>query len=178
MPKSNRKDKQERFVEEYLVDLNATKAAERAGYSKASARSIGHELLTKPDIQNEIAAAKAARSKRTAITQEKVLRELARIAFVDLRRAYVAGGQLKEPSDLPSDMAHAIASIEVDELFEGRGKNREPVGYTRKVRFHSKVRALEILLEHLGETDASKEEPRSFIDLVMRAREAKKKRGE
>ena len=73
--------KQERFVQEYLVDLNATQAALRAGYSEKTARSIGAENLSKPDIEKAIADALEARRLRTEITQDRVLEELAAIAF-------------------------------------------------------------------------------------------------
>jgi hypothetical protein len=75
--------KQQRFVEEYLVDLNATAAAIRAGYSEKTARSIGHELLSKPEIQAAIEAALAERSKRTEITADDVLQRLWSIASAD-----------------------------------------------------------------------------------------------
>ena len=87
--------KQKRFVEEYLLDLNATQAAIRAGYSPDTAREIGCENLTKPDISRAIAKAMAERSRRTGINQDRVVRELAKIAFVnasdviDLKRATV-----------------------------------------------------------------------------------------
>jgi phage terminase small subunit len=71
--------KQQRFVEEYLIDLNATQAAIRAGYSAETARSIGSENLTKPDIQEAIATAMDERSKRTEITQDYVLQGICRI---------------------------------------------------------------------------------------------------
>jgi phage terminase small subunit len=71
--------KQRRFVEEYLIDLNATQAAIRAGYSEDTARSIASENLTKPDIQEAIARAMDARSKRTEITQDYVLQGICRI---------------------------------------------------------------------------------------------------
>jgi len=74
---------QARFVEEYLVDLNATQAAIRAGYSEKTARSIGCENLTKPNIAAAVAAGQAARSARVAITQDDVLRELWGIASAD-----------------------------------------------------------------------------------------------
>ena len=76
--------KQERFVQEYLVDLNATQAALRAGYSEKTARSIGAENLSKPDIEKAIADALEARRLRTEITQDRVLEELAAIAFAPL----------------------------------------------------------------------------------------------
>ena len=73
--------KQERFIQEYLIDLNATQAALRAGYSKNTAGSIGVENLTKPLIMVEITKGKEKLSKRTEITQERVLREYAVLAF-------------------------------------------------------------------------------------------------
>lgn len=74
-------EKQKRFCEEYLVDLNATQSAIRAGYSKKVARSIGAENLTKPDIQQYIEDLRAEQSKRTEITADKVLEELGSVAF-------------------------------------------------------------------------------------------------
>ena len=75
--------KQNRFVEEYLVDLNATKAAIRAGYSERTAEVIGYENLRKPQIQEAIQAAIEKRSERTEITQDKVVAELGKVAFAE-----------------------------------------------------------------------------------------------
>ena len=75
--------KQDRFVLEYLIDLNATQAAIRAGYSEETAGSIGHENLTKPEIVAAIAAAQAARAERTEITADKVLKHWWAIATAD-----------------------------------------------------------------------------------------------
>jgi phage terminase small subunit len=71
--------KQQRFVEEYLIDLNATQAAIRSGYSEETARSIASENLTKPDIQEAIVRAMDERSKRTEVTQDYVLQGICRI---------------------------------------------------------------------------------------------------
>lgn len=76
-------DKQQRFVEEYLVDLNATQAAIRAGYSSDTAAQVGYENLRKPEIADSIAEAKAERSKRVEVTADQVLRELVDIATTD-----------------------------------------------------------------------------------------------
>ena len=80
--------KQEQFVREYLIDLNAAQAAIRAGYSVNTARAIGAENLTKPDIQDAIAAAQIERARRTEITSDRVLKELGRIGFADIRRLF------------------------------------------------------------------------------------------
>ena len=76
--------KQKRFVEEYLIDLNATQAAIRAGYSPDTAGSIGAENLKKPEIKSRIDKAMAERSRRTGINQDRVLQELARIGFAKI----------------------------------------------------------------------------------------------
>jgi phage terminase small subunit len=73
-------EKQKRFVEEYLIDLNATQAAIRAGYSENTARFIGAENLTKPNIQSEIEKSMNERSKRTEITSDYVLGSLKKVA--------------------------------------------------------------------------------------------------
>ncbi|MED3623249.1 MULTISPECIES: terminase small subunit [Neobacillus] len=136
--------KQKRFVEEYLIDLNATQAAIRAGYSPDSARAIGAENLTKPDIRARIDKALAERSKRTGINAERVLRELARIALVnpanviDFEEATISG-------DASEDDLAAIASVKVKTI---PGENGDIV--EREVRLYDKNRALELLGKHLG----------------------------
>jgi phage terminase small subunit len=75
--------KQQRFVENYLLDLNATQAAIRAGYSERTAQEISAQLLAKPHIRDAIDAAKTKRSKKTEIRAERVLKEIADMAFYD-----------------------------------------------------------------------------------------------
>ena len=89
-------EKQQRFVEEYLIDLNATQAAIRAGYSVNSARDIGCENLAKPNIQEAIAKEMADRSKRTGVNQDRVVLELARIAFVKMTDLVDSHGRIKD----------------------------------------------------------------------------------
>ncbi|MFD1407534.1 terminase small subunit [Kroppenstedtia eburnea] len=85
--------KQQRFVEEYLVDLNATQAAIRAGYSQRNAGKIGHELLGKEKIAEAIDRAKAERSERTEVSQDMVVKQLAKIAFADIKDVVSWGGK-------------------------------------------------------------------------------------
>lgn len=102
-------EKQAAFCREYLVDLNATQAAIRAGYSEATAYSIGQENLKKPEIQNEVQRLMAERSKRTEIKADRVLQELAAMAFYD--PAALAGVEIKQPADilkLPEEIRRAI----------------------------------------------------------------------
>ena len=132
------------FVSEYLVDLSATHAAVRAGYSPRTARSKGHALKTEPAIAAAIAVAMAERSKRTGITADRVLREYARIAFADIRsvtRWGPDGLQLVASDDLSADDAAAI--VEVSETTQGRQR-------TLKAKLASKDAALRMLALHCG----------------------------
>lgn len=146
-------EKQKRFVEEYLVDLNATQAAIRAGYSERTARSIGAENLTKPDIQDAVQDAKKRREERTEITQDRVLQEYARVAFFDPRKLFAENGKPVNISELDDDTAAALAGLDVMEEYEGVGESREFVGYTKKYKIANKLQALEALGRHLGVFD-------------------------
>ena len=115
--------KQKRFVEEYLIDLNATQAAIRAGYSPDTAKSIGSENLTKPDIQARIAKAMAERSRRTGVNADRVIMELAKIAFVNASDVIDADTATVKADALPEDTA-AIQSVKV-KTFGEDGLERE-----------------------------------------------------
>jgi phage terminase small subunit len=139
--------KQEQFVAEYLIDLNATQAAIRAGYSEKTAGSQGFDLLKKPEIQAAIAAAQQKRAERTEITQDRVLQELARIAFFDLRKLYREDGSLKAMHELDDDAAAVLAGVDVVETKGGEGHIPE---FTKKVKIPDKVGALGLAMRHLG----------------------------
>lgn len=141
--------KQKSFIIEYLIDKNATQAAIRAGYSKKTAGAIGDENLKKPEIQKAINILIEKQEQRTLIKADDVINELKKIAFLDIRGAFTEQGMLKDLSDIPEEIAHAMAGIEVMELYDGRGNDREKIGYTKKVKLSDKVRALEMLGKHL-----------------------------
>lgn len=105
--------KQQRFVDEYLIDNNATQAAKRAGYSEKTAHVIGGENLKKPAIAAAISEALEAQQERTQITADRVLKELARIATSDVRKLLTDGESLRPVSTLDDDTAAAIASVEI-----------------------------------------------------------------
>ena len=147
--------KQARFVEEYLIDLNATQAAKRSGYSPKTAGSVGFENLQKPEIAEAISAAQAARSARTGIIQDRVLAELAKIAFSDLRKVLGAGGGILDPQAWDDDTAGAISSLEVVTRLDGTTDdegNRIPE-HVHKIKAWDKLSALEKLGKHLGMFD-------------------------
>lgn len=106
-------EKQQRFVDEYLIDLNATQAAIRAGYSVKTADAIGCENLTKPNIQQAIAEHMAERSRRTGVNQDRVVLELAKIAFVRMTDVVDSNGRIKQ--DASADDLSCIESIKYKE---------------------------------------------------------------
>ncbi|WP_103108461.1 terminase small subunit [Brevibacillus reuszeri] len=135
----NLTEKQRRFADEYLIDLNATQAAIRAGYSTQSAREIASENLSKPNIRAYIDQRLAEHSRRTGANQERIMRELARIAFLNpLDIANFDDATLRE--DVSPDDAAAIASVKVKTI-----PTPEGVIVEREVKFADKIKALELL---------------------------------
>jgi phage terminase small subunit len=147
--------KQAAFVQEYMLDMNATKAAIRAGYSEKTAHSIGHENLSKPEICEAIAAARAKLAEKMEITQERILREYARIGFSDVRKTLGANGELKNPQEWDDDTAAAIAGVEVVTRTSGYGDDAA-VEYVHKIKTWDKKAALDSMAKHLGMFDGKK----------------------
>lgn len=139
--------KQKRFVAEYLIDLNATAAAKRAGYSEKTAYSIGIENLKKPEIQSAIQEAQTERQKRTEITQDMVLRETAKLAFFDIRKMFGKNGKPLDISELDADTAAALVGLDVQDVFDNDG---DYVGFVKKYKMADKLKALELLGKHVG----------------------------
>ena len=136
--------KQAAFVQEYLVDLNGAAAARRAGYKAKNADDLAVQLLRKTPVQGAIQAALAERTARTAVTQDRVVLELARVAFADMSRLVkFENGQMTitETGQLSEDDRRALS-----ELSESVTEN----GRTRKLKVHDKLKALELLGKHLG----------------------------
>ena len=144
--------KQKRFVDEYLVDFNATQAAIRAGYSEKTANTIGAQNLAKLSIQAEISRRQKDLQRRTEVTQERVVIELARVAFADatdyvqVETRIINRGEVKVPielavhketAELSADQRAAIASIK-------QGANGV------EIKLHDKIKALELLGRHIG----------------------------
>lgn len=136
-------DKQQRFVDEYLIDLNATQAAIRAGYSVRTANEQGAQNLAKLSIQDAISKKMAARSRRTGVNAERVVLELAKVAFAKMTDIVDSKGKIKEDAS-PDDLA-CIESIKYKESDNEYGGSVE-----REVKIASKLKALELLGKHLG----------------------------
>ena len=133
--------KQKRFAEEYLIDLNATQAAIRAGYSPDTAKEIGCENLTKPNIRACIDKAMAERSKRTGVNADRVVMELAKVAFVNAVDVIDPKTATVKEDALSEDTA-AIQSVKVKTFGDD--------GLEREIKMADKLKALELLGKHMG----------------------------
>lgn len=144
--------KQAAFVQEYLVDLNATAAAKRAGYSEKTAYRTGADNLKKPQIAQAISEAQADRANRTQVTADRVVEELAKIGFSNLLDYFSVtsdGEPYVDLSSITRDQAAALAEIQVDDFVDGRGEDARDVKRVR-IKAADKLRALEQLGKHLG----------------------------
>ena len=144
--------KQEQFVREYLIDLNATQAAIRAGYSEKTARSQGQRLLTHVDIAEAIAKAQEERAKRTEITADRVLKELGKIGFSNMQdyiRTTSDGDPYIDLSALTHDQAAAISEVTTEDFTDGRGDDARDVRRV-KIKLSDKRAALVDIGKHLG----------------------------
>jgi phage terminase small subunit len=141
-----------RFADKYFETLNASLSAEYAGFSVDTARQQGWQLLQREDIQSYLSQLRAELEDKTSISQEKVLREVARIAFADIRKYYREDGELIPICDLEDDAAAALASVEtLEEKIPGTDI---VVGVNKKVKTYNKLDGLEKLARHLGLYDA------------------------
>lgn len=159
MPKKQKLNaRQQKFIAEYLIDRNATQAAIRAGYSKNGVGQTAHALLKNPEISSAIQNAQEKMLAKFEITRERVVKEMARLAFSDMRK-YAKwsehGIELRSSEELTDDEAAAVA-----ELSETSGKTR-----TRRFKLHSKDRALEMLAKYFGLFDAE-EDPKAAADAI------------
>jgi phage terminase small subunit len=138
-----------RFIKEYLIDQNATRAAIAAGYSEKTARQIGCQLLKKADIREAVNAGNEKANAKLDLTVARVKAEIARLAFYDPKDFWNDNGTAKPLHEIPEDSRRAIAGFEVMELFEGHGEDRGLAGYIKKFKLISKDRALELAARHL-----------------------------
>ncbi|HFH4650138.1 terminase small subunit [Pseudomonas aeruginosa] len=163
--------KQRLFVDEYLLDLNATQAAIRAGYSTRRATEIGYQLLQRPEVAQAIQAAMAERSKRTEVEADYVIRRLREIDEMDVLDILEDDGSFRSIRDWPRAWRQFLSGIEIAELFEGRGDDRRIAGVLRKVKWPDKLRNLELLSRHVGTESAA-------LDLELKRLDVAKKRAE
>lgn len=132
--------KQQRFCDEYLIDLNATQAAIRAGYSPKTAEQTASRLLTIVKVSDEIAREMAERSKRTGINQDRVVQELAKLAFVNIADVVDLDSATVKETATGEDLA-CIQSVKI---------KPSEFGTEREIKLYDKKASLELLGKHLG----------------------------
>jgi phage terminase small subunit len=136
-------EQQQRFVQEYLVDLNATKAAIRAGYSAKTAQEQSSRLLSNVMVAEAVAALKAKRSEETGINAAWLLKRLAEEATADVSDLYSEDGRIKPVKDWPLIWRQGlVAGLEVETIGEG-------VGHLTKVKLSDRIKRLELIGRHI-----------------------------
>ena len=170
---ANLKEKHEQFCREYIVDLNATQAYLRVykSSSEKAANKNATRLMVNDGVQKRIQELANERADRTEVNADTVLKGLLEIATTDIAEAFNEDGTLKPIHEIPIEVRKAISSIEVNELFEGFGKERTQIGLTKKIKFWDKVRSLENLGRHLKLfTDKLEVTDMSLADEIRKAR--------
>lgn len=146
--------KYEIWAQNYFKSKDPDTAAKAAGFRCGLARSGSTaaattmvRMLRRPEVKarlNELAELAAG---RIVLTKTRVLKEACRIAFSDPRRCFREDGSLVNIEDLPEDVARSIASVEIDELFIGTGKDKVKIGHTKKIKFWDKNTSLTNLMK-------------------------------
>jgi phage terminase small subunit len=167
--------REERFAREYIIDLNGSEAAKRAGYAAKSARITASRLLPKANIRDLIAKLTKAKFEKLDIGVERILQELARLAFLDPRKMFTPEGELRPITELDEGTARAIAALDHEKLFEHFGKGQaKHVGNTVKVKLADKIRALQLLGQY-HKLFTEKVEVTASEDLVALIAEGRKR---
>ena len=140
---ANLTPKQQRFVEEYLIDLNATQAAIRAGYSEKTAKEIGSENLTKPNVAKAIQEAQNKRTEQTQIDAAYVLKRLVEIDQMDVLDIMDDQMKIRPVNEWPKVWRQYVVNLENLELSDGEG-------CFKKIKWPDKVKNLELLGRHVS----------------------------
>jgi len=165
--------KQDRFCQEYMIDLNGAAAAVRAGYSAATARQIAYETIHLPQVQERLAALMNARAVRTRISKDRVLTSIAESAYFDPANLVNEKHALKALHDMPPEVRQQIVGIEIVEM----NIDGVPVGHIKKVRLADPLRARELLGRHL-KLFTDKLEINDKTGLAERIRKARARKGD
>lgn len=143
-------EKQELFAREYIKDLNATQAAIRAGYSEKTAKSQGQRLLTHVDVQALVIELFKERTERLQVDSDYVLQRLVDIDQMDVLDVMNDDGSLKPLSDWPLIWRQFLTAMDVAEIWEGRGQDKQMVGLLKKIKWPDKLKNLEMIGKHIG----------------------------
>ena len=141
--------RQQRFVSEYLLTLNATQSAVAAGYSARTAKQMGSRLLTRPNIKAALGRGQVAQLEREHVNAAWLLQRLVELAEVDIADIFTESGWMKPIREIPKAARRLISSIKVKRYLEGEGRDAAPVEVT-EVRLLDRLRALENIGKHIA----------------------------
>jgi phage terminase small subunit len=162
-------DQHKRFADKYFETLNASLSAEYAGFAADSSKQEGWRLLQRDDVQEYISRLQTSLAEKTGISQQKVLQEIAKIAFSDIRKYYQDDNNLKPICDLDDNEAAALASVKsYEETMPGTDII---VGFNKEIKMYDKLAGLEKLARHLGlyEKDNDQRKPINNVNLTKEA---------
>ena len=142
--------KQQRFIVEYLIDLNAAQAAIRAGYAVKGAKDQAYQLMQRPEVVAAIKEAIEARNQRVQVDADYVLNRLTEIDQMDLLDILDDDMSIKPLSKWPKVWRQSLSGFDIAEMFEGVGKERDLVGLMKKIKWPDKVKNLELLGKHVN----------------------------
>jgi len=164
--------KQQRFVAEYLVDLNATQSAIRAGYSQKGAKDQAWQNMQNPEILAAVRVAMEARNQRTQVDADYVLDRLTEIDQMDLLDILEDDMSIKPLSRWPKVWRQSLSGFDIAEMFAGAGKERDLVGLMKKIKWPDKVKNLELLGKHVN-VNAFRDQVVVDVSLTLSQRMAK-----
>ena len=164
--------KQQRFIVEYLIDLNAAQAAIRAGYAVKGAKDQAYQLMQRPEVVAAIKEAIEARNQRTQVDADYVLNRLTEIDQMDLLDILDDDMSIKPLSKWPKVWRQSLSGFDIAEMFEGVGKERDLVGLMKKIKWPDKVKNLELLGKHVN-VNAFREQVAVDVTLSLSQRMAK-----
>jgi len=161
-------DLQERFCLEYVIDFNGTQAVLRAGSVSKYPEAVARQMLQKSTVRARIGELQLAAASRLEISQDKVIGAFAEIGFLDPAEMFDEDEHLVPLRSMPLSVRRAIAGIEIEEKYQGRGKDRVKTSRIKKLKLCSKNDALEKLAKHLGlfERDNSQKRSLTLVEIL------------
>jgi len=156
-------NKQEAFCQEYVKDYNAKQAAIRVGYSEKTAKEIGCENLTKPNVSARIDSLRADIYKRNKVTVDEIVNGLGEMFRVDTTEIFKEDGSLKPLSEMTPRARKAIKNIKIQEYAYDDGSKSEK----RTIELHDKLSAVEKLMKHLGGYEKDNQQQMGNITIVQ-----------
>jgi phage terminase small subunit len=160
--------RQKAFVEQFIRLGNATTAAIAAGYSKKGADVAGARLLGNAGVRAEVDRRKVVIEAKMELTTDRTLREVARLSYSDNRKLYNEDGLLKLPHEWDDDSAATVAGVEILEEFDGTGRDRRLIGYTKKLKVWDKNAALEKAMKFHGLYERDNDQAANAVARIVR----------